>query len=158
MLTTRIPRSCVRTPAMVALLLAFVSGVAQVQLPAPYNLRARPGDAQVELSWFYSAHGALTGFEMRYTTDPAALSSAAPPQWIVIAGPDDPREHLVSNLANGTRYYFQVRAIGDDVATLPDTVSVQLAAAPNEAVEIPDDELRFRLGVGKESKLYNKGG
>ena len=85
---------------------------------------------------------------MRYATDATAFSSAVPPKWTAIAGGDD-REHVVPDLANGTRYYFEVRAYGQDafghVVGAADTTTVQLAASPNAAVEIPDERLRDNL-------------
>ena len=154
MLTTRIWRSCAKPmPAVAVLLLALASGTAQAQLPPLGDLRARAGDAQAELRWFHSGHRTVEGFEMRFATDATAFSSAVPPQWIAIAGGDD-REHVVPDLANGTRYYFEVRAYGQDafghVVGAADTTTVQLAATPNEAVEIPDERLRDRLlPIGK---------
>lgn len=75
--------------AILLLNLALASGAAQAQLPVPHNLRATPGDAQVELKWLSNRYPAVTGYSVRYATDAAAFSSASPPEWIDIAGSDD---------------------------------------------------------------------
>ena len=135
-------------------MLVLTGGTTQAQPQAPYNLRATPGDGEVQLSWLFSGHAAVTGFSFRYATDAAALSGAAPSGWLAISGSTpETDEHLVQELANGTRYYFQVRAVGRDVESAASEIAtVQLPASPNELVEIPDDELRtaIRTALGRD--------
>ena len=149
MLGSRNLRSWQRSPlATAAFVLALAGGSTQAQLQAPDNLRATPGDGQVQLSWGFSAHAAVTGFSFRYAANAAALSHAAPRQWLAIPGSTpETDEHLVRDLANGTRYYFQVRAVGrDGEGPVSAIATVELPTSPNELVEIPDDELRMALG------------
>ena len=154
MLNTRIRRNCGYTTATVVLVLMLATVTAQAQLADTPDLRARLGDGEVELRWGYSSSGALRGFAMRYATDPAAFTGIVPPKWTVIAD-RDAREHTVSPLANGSRYYFQLRAIGVDshgfdIESPTTTATIQLPVAPHETVEIPDLELRDRLSSGRE--------
>lgn len=154
MQTTRIRRNSGYTTATAVLMLVLATATAQAQLSDTPDLRARPGDGEAELSWGYSSSGALRGFAMRYATDPAAFTGIVPPKWTVIAD-RDLREHTVSPLANGTRYYFQFRATGVDsqglhIESPTTTATVQLPAAPHETVEIPDYDLRDRLSSGSE--------
>ena len=150
MLNTRIRRNMTVTAVLVLML---ATATAQAQLSDTPDLRTRLGDGEVELSWGYSSSGALRGFALRYATEPAAFTGIVPPKWTVIDR--DAREHTVSPLANGARYYFQFRAIGVDshgfdIESPTTSATIQLPAAPHETVEIPDLELRDRLSSGRE--------
>ena len=84
--------------------------------PAPTNLSARPGNAQVQLSWTKPS-GTITGYKVRYGKT-ADRDSAT---WGTITGAGaTTTNHTVSSLDNEAEYSFMVRAVnaaGDGTAT-----------------------------------------
>ena len=83
---------------------------------APTNLSARPGNAQVALSWTKPS-GTITGYKVRYGKT-ADRDSAT---WGTITGAGaTTTNHTVSSLDNEAEYSFMVRAVnaaGDGTAT-----------------------------------------
>ena len=133
-----------------AALLPVATALAQSVPAAPTGLAATPLDAQAALTWDDPSDSAITGYSVRYAT-----SLPVGGGWTAISGSGaTTTSHTVPSLANGTRYYFQIRAtnaVGDSAASDPGTV--QLAAAPATAVAITDAALRSALeaSVGKEA-------
>ena len=136
-------RSCYG-PAALALTLAWI---AHAQPSAPTALSAQPGDGQAELTWADPSDNTISAYSVRYATDEAALSDSPSPEWNVIAGSGTTTvRHVVPNLANGTRYYFQIRAAAGDRSSGPsNTATTQLATSPAAAVTIGDANLRQQL-------------
>ena len=132
-------------PAM-AMALCVLSFVAGAQPPAPSGLAAAPGDAEAALSWTDPSDDAITGYAVRYATSAAALSSGGA-AWSAISGSDAATTaHTVPSLANGARYYFQVRATDADGDGPPSNVAtIRLAASPTAVVAINDGGLRNAL-------------
>ena len=114
---------------------------------APTALSAQPGDGQAELTWADPSDNTISAYSVRYATDEAALSDSPSPEWNVIAGSGTTTvRHVVPNLANGTRYYFQIRAAAGDRSSGPsNTATTQLATSPAAAVTIGDANLRQQL-------------
>ena len=135
----------------IAVLAAFAAG-AQTAPSAPTGLFAAPLDASASLTWTDPSDSTITGYSVRSATTEAAVASAS---WSAISGSGaTTTSHTVASLANGTRYYFQVRATnaqGDSAAS--NTATIQLAASPTTAVNIPDANLRAALetATGKSS-------
>ena len=129
--------------AMALCVLSFVAGA---QPPAPSGLAAAPGDAEAALSWTDPSDDAITGYAVRYATSAAALSSGGA-AWSAISGSDAATTaHTVPSLANGARYYFQVRATDADGHGPPSNVAtIRLAASPTAVVAINDSGLRSAL-------------
>ena len=115
---------------------------------APAGLTAAPLDAQAVLRWRNPSDGAITGYSVRYATSTTALASSL---WTAISGSNSSTvAHTVRNLANGTRYYFQIRATDAAVDSAPsDIATTRLAGSPTTAVAISDGKLRAAL----EAKL-----
>ena len=132
-------------PAM-AMALCVLSFGAGAQPPAPNGLAAAPGDAEAVLSWTDPSDDAITGYAVRYATSAAALSSGGA-AWSAISGSDAATTaHTVPSLANGVRYYFQVRATDADGDGTPSNVATtRLAASPAAVVAIDDSGLRNAL-------------
>ena len=78
---------------------------------APVNLEAKPGDAQVVLTWDTPSNNgsSLTGYEYRQSADGAVTWS---PDWgdITDSG-STTTSHTVESLSNGTEYTIEVRAV-----------------------------------------------
>lgn len=107
----------------------------------PRDLGAEPGDGEVTVSWAVPASdgGApITRYEYRHaeTTDPF------PDDWTTVPGGSGARQVTVPDLANGTQYDFEVRAVneagggeGDQVSATPsETAGVPLLAIEDDAV------------------------
>ena len=104
---------------------------------APTNLEATGGDEQVTLLWRAPADDGgepITGYEYRYRDQATADFPAA---WTATGGTGT--TVTVHGLANGTTYYFQVRAVNDlgcnPSATPPETdgcgqQSLEVSATP----------------------------
>ena len=119
---------------------------------APAGLTAAPLDAQVALTWTDPSDATVDGYSVRHATSTAALASST---WAAISNSASSTvEHAVRNLANGMRYYFQIRATNAGGDSAPsNTATVQLADMPSAAVTISDEDLRTRLegATGKSS-------
>ena len=117
---------------------------------APANVRAMARDASVLLSWDAPLPGAeVTGHEYRYK---AGTETDYPDSWTAIpasaTGGSNAGEYMVADLANGTMYTFQVRAVnafgesapGDDApnATPTSMPRLTLALTPVKIVEQVD--------------------
>ena len=91
-----------------------LSGTGPVQtgpLSAPRNLTAAAGNGQVTLRWSppQSGAGSITRYEYRRDTTPNAGGTGT---WTTTGGTGT--TFTVTSLANGTRYYFRVRAVSSD--------------------------------------------
>ena len=99
--------------------------IAHAQPSAPTALSAQPGNGQAELTWADPSDGTISAYSVRYATDDATLSSSPSPEWNVIAGSGATTiRHVVPNLANGTRYYFQIHAVADDRSSGPSNTAI----------------------------------
>ena len=129
-----------------------LAGLAQAQPSAPTALFAAPGDRQATLTWRDPADSAIASYSVRYATDEAAFAATPPPAWTAIAASDATTvEHTVPALANGMRYYFQVRAASADGDGPPsNTATTRLARSPGAAVSISDANLRRWLQTAME--------
>ena len=83
---------------------------------APTGLRVSPGDTGLLLSWT-APSGALTGYDLHYTSSTtvsntaAASGSDASAAWVAASVPVATRTaHPLSGLTNGTRYRVRLRA------------------------------------------------
>ena len=133
--------------------LALTLGVAaHAQPSAPTALFAVPGDGHAVLTWQVPSDSAITGYAVRHATDPAAFEASTPPEWAAIPGSDaDTDRHTVPALANGTRYYFQIRATSaDGDSPLSNTATTRLARAPGAVVSVGDANLRRWLEAAME--------
>ena len=126
-----------------AALLSFVAS-AQTAPAAPTALGASHGNAQATLRWRNPSDNTITGYSVRSATSTARLAANA---WSTIPSSGATTVmHTVSSLANGTRYYFQVRATNANGDSPPsNTATIQLAASPSAPVAIPDDNLRAAI-------------
>ena len=91
-----------------------LSGTPPVQtgpLSAPRNLTATAGNGQVTLGWTppQSGGGSITRYEYRQETTANAGGTGT---WTTTGGTGT--TFTVTGLANGTRYYFRVRAVSSD--------------------------------------------
>ena len=79
---------------------------------APTRLRAAPGDRRVTLTWRAPASdggSAITGYE--YCRETGAAPCAGTGDWKPVATGATAATHTVTDLTNGTRYTFRVRAV-----------------------------------------------
>ena len=132
-----------------ALLSALVSALsfaasAQSQPTAPSGLTAAPLDAQAFLSWTYPSDSTVTSYSVRVATSTTVLDSIS---WAAIPGSTAvSTTHTVTGLANGLRYYFQIRAhnaVGHGAESA--VATIQLAASPSAPVTIGDSNVRTAL-------------
>ena len=82
----------------------------------PAGLRATPGHQQVRLTWSppVNPNHPVTSYQYRQSTDGG---TAWNPDWTAITGSDaTTTEHLLTGLANGTTYTFELRALKDSTA------------------------------------------
>ena len=117
----------------------------------PRILHTTLGDAEVSLSWYAllwdTAPLGSMSYSIRYTTgDWADLTSVA---WIPVVADVSSvcrRAYMVSGLANGTRYWFQIRATNAAGRSRSlSRVTTRLAASPSAVVDISDSNLRTAL-------------
>ena len=94
----------------------------------PAGLRANPGHELVKLTWAVpNVHHPVSSYEYRQSTDGGTTWS---PDWTAITGSGaDTAEHLLTGLANGTTYTFELRALKDTTAG----PSARAQATPNLA-------------------------
>ena len=116
---------------------------------APGNLRVVVGDGRLTFNW--DAVTDATGYSYRMKAGEAEWGA-----WAAVAAAGT--SHTAENLANGTTYWFQVRAAyGDE----PGPASVETSGTPTKSgaspVTIPDAALRHclkqRLGKGAVSVI-----
>ena len=129
-----------------------LAGMAQAQPPAPTELLATPGNGQAVLTWQDPSNNSITRYLVRHATDEAAFTGATAPEWAAIPGSGATTvEHRVPGLANGTRYYFQIRASSADGDGPPsNTATTQLARSPDAVVSVVDANLRGWLESAME--------
>ena len=110
------------------------------------GLTATPGAAQATLTWWDRSDSTITGYSYRYATNPSAFTGASPPPWSAIpSSTATTTSHAVTGLANGTRYYFRLRATNADGNGPAAQTTIQLATTPAAAVTISDAALRTAL-------------
>ena len=129
-----------------------LAGMAQAQPSAPTALWAAPGNGQAVLTWQDPSDASITRYSVRHAADEAAFTGATPPEWVAIPGSGATTvEHRVPGLANGMRYYFQVRASSADGYGPPsNTATTQLAHSPEATVSVADAILRRWLEAAME--------
>ncbi len=117
---------------------------------APANLRAVVGDGQLTFHW--DAVADATGYHYRIKAGTAEWGA-----WTSVAG--DATSHTAENLANGTAYWFQVRAANGG-GTGPASVEISATPAAEDFVEIGDAALRHcverALGKGAGEAISQK--
>ena len=135
-----------------AALALALGATAHAQPSAPTALFAAPGDGHAVLTWQDPSDSAITGYAVRHATDPAAFEASMPPEWAAIPESDaDTDRHTVPALADGTRYYFQIRATSaDGDSPLSNTATTRLARTPGAAVSVGDANLRHWLEAAME--------
>ena len=134
-------------------LAVFLSFAANAQSPpaAPTGLTAAPLDAEASLAWTNPSDATITGYSVRHATSTTAIASGT---WVAISSTSSTVAHTVRSLANGTRYYFQIRATNANGDSDPsNTATIQLADDPSAVVTISDSNLRTLLegATGKGS-------
>ncbi len=93
---------------------------------APTGFTIDTGDTEITLKWTDPGNDAITKYQYRQGTGP--LGSITWADWTDIpASDEDTTEHKVTGLTNGTRYYFQVRAVA---GTVNGTATASTAITP----------------------------
>ena len=144
-------RLVVRFCGLVAALASFAAGA---QPEAPAGLYAVPGDEAAVLRWNGAGNAAILRYQVRLRAGDSTEYSA----WADLpdSGPQTDR-HTVSELANGTRYTFELRAVDDDGAGAAAWASTTLAASPSSVVAVPDaylrDLLKLYLGLAANAPI-----
>ena len=111
---------------------------ANAQPPQPVGFLATAGDQEAVLTWWDFGNSAVMYYQFRFRSSESPQFSA----WAEVPNSDGQTlGHTVSGLANGTRYVFEVRAVGDGGAGTAARSSTTLAASPSSAVEVPDAAL-----------------
>ena len=108
----------------------------------PAGLRANPGHQEVRLTWSarLNPNHPVTFYQYRQSTDGGTTWN---PGWTAITGSGAATaEHLLTGLANGTTYIFELRAVNVDVAGPAGRVQ----ATPSEAAA---DEVINRRSSGQ---------
>ena len=122
--------------------LALVSLAAGAQPSAPASLRAAPGDEAAVLTWHRADNPAIARYQVRFGAGESPQFNA----WEDVPGSGARTDtHTVSELTNGTRYTFELRAVDDDGAGAAASASIALAASPSSIVAVPDAALRDLL-------------
>ena len=94
----------------------------------PAGLRAILGHELVRLTWALpNVHHPVTSYQYRQSTNGGATWS---PDWTAVTDSDaDTTEHLLTGLANGTTYNFELRALNQDIAGPAATAQATLSPA-----------------------------
>ena len=93
---------------------------------APTGFTIDTGDTEITLKWTDPGNDAITKYQYRQGTGP--LGSITWADWTDIpASDEDTTEHKVTGLTNGTRYYFEVRAVA---GTVNGTATASTAITP----------------------------
>ena len=124
------------TAAVVGFLLTPQAAQAQA------TLTATAGDEQVTLSWTYTGgSSAPTNPNAKFAYQQKEGDSGNYSAWMVISGSDkDTREHEVTDLTNGTKYYFKVadgRLLGSSFIPSGAGVSNEATATPMAPTPTP---------------------
>ena len=119
---------------------ALVSFAANAQPAAPDDFVATAGDKEAGLTWRDPSNPDVAGYEFRFHAGDMFNAWAAVP-----GGGASTVEHTVSGLANGTRYFFELRAFDDNGPGAAARMSTRLAESPSSTVEVPDEELRTSI-------------
>ena len=123
------------------------------------GLSAVPGDRQVQLSWSLSGvPGSITGFQYRHKT-----GDKFGDKWTDITGSTPgTTSHIVTGLANGKEYTFQVRAVGGTIgsaATGPEDGGSNSATPTAENLGPEDQPSNLgvqQTGVGQVELTWTK--
>ncbi len=93
---------------------------------APTGFTIDTGDTEITLKWTDPGNDAITKYQYRQGTGPSGSITWA--DWTDIpASDEDTTEHKVTGLTNGTRYYFEVRAVA---GTVNGTATASTAITP----------------------------
>ena len=97
---------------------------------APAGLTATPGDESVTLNWAAPADGGsqILRYEYRHAAAGETYSD-----WATVNGDASARSHTETDLANGTEYGFQVRAVN----SIGEGPHAQASATPGRAPSAP---------------------
>ena len=110
---------------------------------APADFTAAAGDARVVLRWTNPSDSRITGYEVRRRTPPV---TGAWGSWTAIAGSGaDTVAHTVADLANGTAYGFEVRALA---GALAGPASSEASATPSAGAPPPVPGVSIAAGPG----------
>ncbi len=97
---------------------------------APTGFTIDTGDTEITLKWTDPNNDAITKYQYRQGTGPVGSISWG--EWTDIpASDEDTTEYTVTGLTNGTRYYFEVRAVAGTVnGTATDGNAITPVAKP----------------------------
>ncbi len=131
------------SPASVSVAVTDDDGEGAVAPAAPADFTAAAGDARVVLRWTNPSDSRITGYEVRWRTPPV---TGAWGSWTAIAGSGaDTVAHTVADLANGTAYGFEVRALA---GALAGAASSEASATPSAGAPPPVPGVSIAAGPG----------
>ena len=131
------------SPASVSVAVTDDDGEGAVAPAAPADFTAAAGDARVVLRWTKPSGNRITGYEVRRRTPPGTGTWG---DWTPIADSDaDTVAHTVADLANGTAYGFEVRALA---GALAGAASSEASATPSAGAPPPVPGVSIAAGPG----------
>ncbi len=129
------------------------SSVTIVERPlVPKGFTALAGDEQVQLSWSYpKGQTSITGFQYQQKT-----GGDFGDDWTDITeSTAATKSHIVTGLANGTAYTFQVRAVNVTVGSEPSNTVTSIPVAAGSRPARPDNFLAEQTGVHQVELEWN---
>ena len=121
----------------------------QANVPCAPELSAKPEDGQAVLSWMVSAScdggSSITHYQYRQSAG----------SWMDVPGDGSKREHIVSDLTNGTLYTFAVRAVN---AVGAGAASNAASASPEAMGTVSLTSTSPRVGVALTATLTDEDG
>ncbi len=133
----------VGSPASASVQVTDNDGEGTVAPAAPADFTAAAGDARVVLRWTKPSGNRITGYEVRRRTPPGTGTWG---DWTPIADSDaDTVAHTVADLANGTAYGFEVRALA---GALAGAASSEASATPSAGAPPPVPGVSIAAGPG----------
>ena len=117
------------------------------------NLRAVPGDQQVELKWDDPGDDTIQHYEYRKRS---SADTDWNPNWGVVSGSnDDTTGHMVSGLTNGLEYTFQARPVYRRNSVDTPGKEGQVKSIPRGALTAPVDLTATSAGDGEISLSWD---
>ena len=116
--------------------------MAGAQPAVPDQFWAEAGEQEAVLRWTPSDWN-VVHYEFRFGARENQLEFNT---WAEVPGSSwNTGEHIVAGLANGSRYFFELRAVDDDGPGAAARTSITLAASPSSMVQVPDAQLRMEI-------------